>query len=640
MGKERRQRRKPHKENPTGLPSVKDFEALEDDSKVNNVSEVALQTAYEEIQSANVGEKLSGLQTLESMSYDSTIAVQVATDGIAKMIGPLLIDPNATVRAYSASALRHIVDNGKTETHASLLKDDIMTPLCSLLKNYYAEWEPKSDQDKESNVKAEEDAFIQVVTLLWTLCEHNEDAVKIANEADIVSILKKFFDINTYNIEITTVTAQCLLSLSEDNPTAIKKLCSCENIISRLLNLETGNNDVADLIYLKTAISGLIINIVNLMDNDTTDIVQRVICVLSDTLSIDCKQLLSDLTSILPHKKNDYSDSAKKKVQTNRKILSAQQQALEILANLCVEDQENDDSNDSDINDIEFEIDGVNDVCMDDKLYNKTSSSLSPEIIEVFNSCNTLKKVWDKTVAVDKDTAEILEQNVEGEAVLKQMHILNCRAYLCLNNLISCLEMDTLGGIENIYRMWCNIGTVVFKDANPDDTELLESATAAMRAALEKLSEAEVNVFNQLTLNDIHPMLNGERQCKDPNIRVNLLRILGNLATVLTRNNVTESSELIKHISIFLLDTCLNESKVWVMAECMDAIMDIYAEDDSDKIASETKLIERLYGLVPLFKDKMRQQRKTLGDNIAVVSTVKNNIMRFIKYKEKRMRHV
>lgn len=107
------------------------------------------------------------------------------------------------------------------------------------------------------------------------------------------------------------------------------------------------------------------------------------------------------------------------------------------------------------------------------------------------------------------------------------------------------------------------------------------------------------------------------------------------------------------------MDTCANESKVWVMAECLDAIMDIYAEDDTDKAASEIELLGKLQALVPLFKNKvrylfecffslcnrfffkqMRQQRKTLGDNVAVVSTVNTNITRFIKYKEKRMKNI
>lgn len=47
MGKQKRQRRKPHKENPTGLESVKDFEKDED---ILNVDlETALQNVYTEV---------------------------------------------------------------------------------------------------------------------------------------------------------------------------------------------------------------------------------------------------------------------------------------------------------------------------------------------------------------------------------------------------------------------------------------------------------------------------------------------------------------------------------------------------------------------------------------------------------------
>lgn len=94
--------------------------------------------------------------------------------------------------------------------------------------------------------------------------------------------------------------------------------------------------------------------------------------------------------------------------------------------------------------------------------------------------------------------------------------------------------------------MWVDIGTAVFKNANPNDIELLESATATMRAALQKLSEAKSNIFNQLTLTDIEPMLNGERQCPNANVQTNLIRILGNLALILINNDTPEGYELIK----------------------------------------------------------------------------------------------
>ncbi|XP_050489362.1 HEAT repeat-containing protein 3 [Bombus huntii] len=634
MGKQKRQRSKPHKQNPTGLVSVKDFESEEIENVTNEDRERALQRVYEEIKSVNVEEKLSGLQAIELMSCNSALAVQIAKSEIAKLVGPLLVDENVLVRACSASALRYIADNGKTEAHRSLLKDDIMTPLCTLLTQYYINWQPKVDHNGKGKTTDEREAFIQAVTLLWTLCEHSEFAIKCCNKDDIVSILTKFFDITSYGIEIATVTMQCLLSLSENNPIAARKLQSCENMLIQLLNAEIKDTTISEVVCFKTALSGLLINLTSYTENNSIIVVCEVINVLSNTLSIDCKQLLSNLTSILPHEKNAFSSSAKKKVQENRRIFGAQQQALEILANLCSEDQENE--NESDLEDSDCEIGGIDDVCMDNKLYKIFSLPL--EVVEVFNTCNIVSKVWDKTRFVDEDTIEILQQNNEGKDILKQVHKLKCTAYLCLNNLMSSLEVDVLGGMENIYRMWMDIGTVVFKDTNPNDIELLESATSAMRAAIQRLSKEEAKIFNRLTLADVQPMINGERQCPNTNVRVNLIRTLGTLALILMNNDTPEAHELIKHVSTFLLDICKTELSVWIMAESLDTIMDIYAEDDSDQLASEIKLVEKLHVLAPLFKNKMRQQRKNLGDNVAIVSTVNTNIMRFIRYKEKRIR--
>nr|XP_033336474.1 HEAT repeat-containing protein 3 [Megalopta genalis] len=637
MGKQRKERRKPHKKNPTGLPSVKDFKEEEAENIIDEDRETALQRVYEEIQSANVEEKLSGLQTLETMSCDSGLAVYIAQGGIAKMVGPLLVDDNILVRTGSASTLRYIADNGKAEAQESLLKDDIMTPLCSLLKQHYTNWHPTINQIDKNIKNDEKEAFVQAVTLLWTLCENNELAIKYSNEEDLVSILTKFFDTTIYGMDIATITMQCLLSLSEDNSVAIKKLKDCEDTLLQLLSLESCKANSTEVICLKTAVTALLINISSYMGTNSMRIVCKAITVLSETLSINCKQLLSKLISILPHEKNTFSNSHKKTVQESRKLFGAQQQALEILANLCSDDLENENS--SDLENSDCDIDGIDDVCMDDKLC-KMNLSLSLEIIEVFNSCDIVKKVWEKTIAVDKDTVEILEQNVEGKAILQQMHILKCRAYLCLNNLVSSVEIDAFGSLEDMYRMWLNIGKVVFKDADPNDTELLESATAAMRAILQRLSEVKANFFNQLTLDDLQPMLNGERQCTNANVRANLIRILGNFALILISNEAPESRELVKQVTAFLLDACTTESKVWVIAESLDAIMDIYAEDDSDLLANEVELVGKLHTLIPVFKNKMRQQKKILGDNMAIVSTVNANITRFIKYKERRMRNI
>lgn len=49
MGKQKRQRNRPHKQNPTGLVSVKDFESEEIENVTNEDRERALQRVYEEV---------------------------------------------------------------------------------------------------------------------------------------------------------------------------------------------------------------------------------------------------------------------------------------------------------------------------------------------------------------------------------------------------------------------------------------------------------------------------------------------------------------------------------------------------------------------------------------------------------------
>lgn len=95
-------------------------------------------------------------------------------------------------------------------------------------------------------------------------------------------------------------------------------------------------------------------------------------------------------------------------------------------------------------------------------------------------------------------------------------------------------------------RIWIQIGKVVFGEADPSDIELLESATSAMRAILEKLTALKANSFPQLSVEDIQPMLNGEKQCSNPNVKVNLIRILGNLALIVNNFAEQRNDELIK----------------------------------------------------------------------------------------------
>jgi len=44
---------------------------------------------------------------------------------------------------------------------------------------------------------------------------------------------------------------------------------------------------------------------------------------------------------------------------------------------------------------------------------------------------------------------------------------------------------------------------------------------------------------------------------------------------------------------------------VWVIAESIDALMDIYAEDETDHLAADIKLVPKLLSIMPHFKNKV-----------------------------------
>lgn len=73
------------------------------------------------------------------------------------------------------------------------------------------------------------------------------------------------------------------------------------------------------------------------------------------------------------------------------------------------------------------------------------------------------------------------------------------------------LPLDNLGGINGVYKIWVDAGKLVFRN-NSNNFDILESATAVMRAALDKLQGYysakdrkldDNNLFKDLALSDI-----------------------------------------------------------------------------------------------------------------------------------------
>lgn len=59
-------------------------------------------------------------------------------------------------------------------------------------------------------------------------------------------------------------------------------------------------------------------------------------------------------------------------------------------------------------------------------------------------------------------------------------------------------------------------------------------------------------------------------------------------------------------IGACLLGICNKDCDLWVESEALDAIFDVFAEDSHDSLLSEIGAIEKLKGLLPMLKYKVR----------------------------------
>lgn len=82
------------------------------------------------------------------------------------------------------------------------------------------------------------------------------------------------------------------------------------------------------------------------------------------------------------------------------------------------------------------------------------------------------------------------------------------------------------------------------------DIELAEASSAAMRAILQRLVQVRTNIveLNQLTCDNIQPMLDDVHQCVSTSVRVNMIRMLCNLVQIMLNRKDSKHYEVIKVI--------------------------------------------------------------------------------------------
>lgn len=158
-----------------------------------------------------------------------------------------------------------------------------------------------------------------------------------------MDILPRYLDLGTFSSDIVTAVLQCLFVVVEDNPPAMAKIKSnAERQLQNLLGLEGTDPTI---LLLKTLSAGVIINTCG--GNITTlpiDVINQIISILANTLSVDHRLVCNQLSSTVPLKDGTGKVEAPKgkaakeldsQLQSVSQMLTAQQSSIEIIANIC-----------------------------------------------------------------------------------------------------------------------------------------------------------------------------------------------------------------------------------------------------------------------------------------------------------------
>ncbi|XP_059050926.1 HEAT repeat-containing protein 3 [Achroia grisella] len=608
------------------------------DSKEN-----AIHTLLDQLQTANVEEKYCGLQTLALLIETPDHLEQVINQGVIKVAAPLLMDAAGSIRNAASGTLRNM-SALKMEVCDAMMDQDVMTSLNGFFQEYAQKWTP----DATSKFKDEDiDTFINCTNLLLNLCESSELAIKYLGQYKILDIFPRYLDIGVFGSDIVAAVLQCLFVAIEDNPQAMQHIKNnSEKQLEQILSMEGSDPSI---LLIKTLAAGVIINACggNLISLPV-NFINEIILTLATTLSIDHRLACNQVSSNIPLSNGAGKFEALKgkeaqvlgsQLKSVTQMLDGQQSAIEIIANICSCEDGDDSMNggdSSDSDDLESDVldNGDESVLIEDKL--------PPEIMEALVSLQLFEKIWARAQLPAQNVMLILKEYEGSQLIYKKIQNLQTRALLCINNMISTLPMDSLGGVNGVYKIWVDTGKLVFGQ-NLDNHSLIESATAVMRAALDKIkfreneNNSKCNLFGDMALSDIEIMLTGIRECQMPEVRANLIRMVGLLALLLVNNLNETTTSVISSITDFILEQAHKENEVWVLAEALDTLIDLYSEDETDEIAAKVKLVEKMSVLVPIIKNKARQQKRLPKEYKVLVTTVVSNLPRFIKYKKGRV---
>ncbi|XP_077567848.1 HEAT repeat-containing protein 3 [Stigmatopora nigra] len=664
MGKSKTKKFKRPQFNDVGLPVTAVKEAAEEiDEQVNNDGDSAASELLEKLQSPNADIRECACAGISHVVQRSQSIPGFLQRDAVRRLGPMLLDVSMAVRETAAGALRNLSVCGGHEVCEDMVKCDVMTPLTALLTECSSGFGGPSVVSKDPKNQVEAVAN-EAVNLLCNLCENSDQALSVFNKSGLLDVVVQCLERHPHNVELATSAAQCLHTVSEDNPELLRSV-NC-NVHTALEGVLLSKESSMAHILLRTLAGGVVWNIQgSLPAARQAHFLAGVLEIISQCLDVDAGELILHLRSAegdrfqttptavgmdtqaagepLVEKmdeeggakcakngesEEDFSDFLPREMEELREataLLTAQQTSLEILVNMCCSDDASDDEWEERSSDGESEAqaDGFT-----------SPTCLSAEVHAALVNNNIPEKVLKKTHFPYQEAIKACQQTPHWKILITKMRRVQSRSLTCLHSILSGMDAESLGGETALQQAAQHLSALVFGAPEiPQDEEFLEAVISAMRSLLQMA--ASKNIPLSISLQQLMKLSETAALCDVTSVRVNAVAILGITGSALAKEK--GSGQTLQTIGKGLLQVATNEADLVVNGEALDALFDVFADgEEAETAAKSIQLLPALKLLQPVFKAKIRKvgKNKYSPQQLCVLDNVRINLRRFIGYLE------
>ncbi|KAI8326715.1 armadillo-type protein [Choanephora cucurbitarum] len=592
------------------------------------------------------------------------------TKGIVPRLIERLGDSHQEVRDESLGTLRNLASVDTTVSKEYYTRN-IMEPLSHMLPqiantiNAVIQKEPiqdEADQERRNSIWDVAENFIYII---WCISEASDKYIKAINRMNLLSFLTSFL-IHSHHCPSRVVIAagQCLNTLTDDNKDIYIEFQNHPEYTQSLLSLVQSNESV----LVKVLACAILINIRDVVrlshswedEQEQDELHKLLVPVLVNALDYDIQEAANhalralqsgrvsnhhqDTNEITPKPKQPLTDE-EIFIQQVEDRLSIVQLALELLADICIQDDTEEDGYEDVPQDGDAMMDGEQpEEPKEEEEDDEIDSNLfgdAPVVNDAYVQSNPVLHAYIYQVfphLIRLSTATPISYQQSAPPVTQAIILTHQRALECLNNFL--LAMNDLPSRywfksqrSDAIQLWRWLFTMADQVANShseENTQLLEVVIGCLWALGRGLEQAI-----PLEPTDVGALCGTYEMISIESMRV---KIVGCLGPIAMRKNDIETNRAIGLFIMNLLTEKKNYSQPAVIIEALNLIYDVYSDHVFDydyPVFVQGGFLNQLKQIVSPIRSMIKSidRRKDFDLRIRGDEALEN-LTAFIKYKK------